>query len=158
MVVSTWYDLHRTLYLVMSIERWSAYILLSLIVLVATFNMLGSLSMVVIEKRRDIAVLKAMGLSPRRIVRLFMVEGMLIGTIGTFAGIGLGVVILYLQVHYQLFRLDPTVYIIPAIPVEIHIVDFLSVAAASLGLSTLAAYYPARRAAATEPAQALRWE
>lgn len=157
-VVSTWYDLHRTLYLVMRIERWSAYILLSLIVLVATFNMLGSLSMAVIEKRREIAVLKAMGMSAKRIVRLFMVEGVLIGAAGTLAGIGLGLLILYLQVHFQLFRLDTSIYIIPAIPVEIHFADFLTVALSSLGLSSLAAYYPARRAASTVPAQALRWE
>ena len=157
-LISTWYDLHRTLYSVMKIERWSAYILLSLIIVVATFNMLGSLTMGVIEKRRDIGVLKAMGMPPRRITRLFMFEGMLIGAAGTFFGIVLGLAVLFLQVNYQIFPLDTTVYIIPAIPVEIQLLDFLAIAASSLGLSFLAAYYPARRAAATLPSESLRWE
>ncbi len=156
--VSTWYDLHRTLYSVMQIERWSAYILLSLIIVVATFNMLGSLTMGVIEKRRDIGVLKAMGMTPRRITRLFMFEGMLIGIIGTLLGIAIGLFVLFLQVEFSIFPLDTTVYIIPAIPVEIHLADFLAIAASSLGLSFLAAYYPARRAAATLPSDSLRWE
>ncbi len=156
--VSTWYDLHRSLYNVMLIERWTAYVLLSLIILVATFNMLGSLTMGVIEKGRDIAVLKSMGMSTRSITRLFMVEGMMIGFIGTILGVLLGLFVLYLQIHYQLFRLDTSIYIIPAIPVEIRLTDFISIAAASMGLSFLAAYYPARRAASTLTAVALRWE
>ncbi len=158
LVISTWYDLHKSLYDVMKIERWSAFVLLSLIVIVATFNMLGSLTMTVIEKKRDIAILKAMGMVTKRIVRIFMVEGMLIGFLGTLAGMILGSVVLWLQVHYQLFPLDPTIYIIPAIPVEIRWADFLTVGFASLGLSFLAAYYPARRAAKSPPAEALRWE
>lgn len=157
-IVSTWYDLHRTLYLVMNIERWSAYILLSLIIAVATFNMLGSLTMVVIEKRRDIAVLKAMGMRSRGIVRMFMFEGMLIGIAGTTLGIVIGMVVLMLQIEFQIFPLDTTIYIIPAIPVEIRWTDFVSIIFASMTLSFLAAYYPARRAASTLPAEALRWE
>ena len=156
--ISTWYDLHRSLYTVMTVERWSWYLFLSLIVVVATFNMLGSLSMGVMEKRRDIAVLRSMGMSARSIIRVFMVEGMIIGILGTLLGVAIGLVVLYLQVHFQLFRLDTTIYIIPAIPVEIRWTDFLSISAVSLGLSFCAAYYPARRAASTLPAAALRWE
>ncbi|MDI6767485.1 MAG: ABC transporter permease [Bacteroidota bacterium] len=156
--VSTWYDLHKSLYSVMKIERWSAYILLSLIILVATFNMLGSLTMGVIEKQRDISVLKAMGMTSRNIVRLFMVEGVFIGVIGTVLGVIIGLVVLYLQIHYQFFPLDPTIYIIPAIPVEIRWTDFITIAFASLGLSSIAGYYPARRAASIQPAAGLRWE
>jgi lipoprotein-releasing system permease protein len=156
--VSTWYDLHRSLYTVMMIERWSAYVLLSLIIMVATFNMLGSLTMGVIEKRRDIAVLKSMGMTSSSIIRLFMVEGMIIGVIGTIVGVVIGLLVLWLQIHFQLFRLDTSIYIIPAIPVEIHWMDFVSISAASLGLSFLAAWYPARRAAETLSAVALRWE
>ncbi len=158
MIINTWYDLHKSLYDVMRIERWSAFILLALIILVATFNMLGSLTMTVMEKRRDIAILKAMGMVAERIVRVFMVEGMLIGFIGTIAGIILGGIVLWLQVHYSLFPLDPTIYIIPAIPVEVRWSDFLAIGAASLGLSFFAAYYPARRAARTLPSEILRWE
>ncbi len=156
--VSSWYDLHQSLYSVMNIERWSAYVLLCLIILVATFNMLGSLTMGVIEKRRDIGVLKAMGMTPKSIVRLFMAEGLLIGVIGTLLGMALGLGVLVLQIKYQIFPLDPTIYIIPAIPVEIRWSDFFSIALASIGLSFFAAYHPARRAAATLPTEVLRWE
>ncbi|MBI4811113.1 MAG: ABC transporter permease, partial [Ignavibacteriales bacterium] len=154
----TWYDLHQSLYSVMKIERWSAYILLSLIILIATFNMLGSLTMGVIEKQRDISVLKAMGMTPKNLIRLFMFEGLLIGIIGTVLGILIGLIVLYLQVHYQIFPLDTSIYIIPAIPVEIHWSDFIAISIASLGLSCLASYYPARRAALIQTAEGLRWE
>jgi lipoprotein-releasing system permease protein len=156
--VSTWYDLHRSLYTVMQVERWSAYILLSLIVAVATFNVLGSLTMSVIEKRRDIAVLRSCGLGRGSVVKIFLFEGLVTGAAGTAAGLLLGLAVIFLQQEFHLFPLDPTVYIIPAIPVEIRLWDFISVTAASMGLSTLAAFYPARRASMVEPAAALRWE
>lgn len=156
--ISTWYDLHKDLYSVMKIERWIAYILLCLIILVASFNMLGSLTMSVVEKRRDIGVLKSMGASTQSITRIFLFEGVLVGVLGTILGICLGLILLYLQLQYQLFSLDPTVYIIPAIPVEIHFGDFLSVSVASIVLSIIASYLPARRAARVIPVEAIRWE
>jgi lipoprotein-releasing system permease protein len=156
--VSTWYDLHETLYRVMKIERWSAYVLLTLIIVVATFNLLGSLTMGVIEKRRDVAILKSLGMASRTIIRLFMVEGILIGFAGTVIGAALGMLVVFLQAQFHLFPLDTSVYIIPAVPVEIHWWDLFSISAASIGLSYLASYYPAKRAAATLPADALRWE
>ena len=156
--ISSWYDLHRTLYFVMRMERWTAYILLCLIILVATFNMLGSLSMAVIEKRRDIGVLRALGLHGKGIINIFMLEGLLIGIAGTLFGFLLGLFVLYLQIHYQIFALDTNVFIIPAIPVKIEWGDFIVVALASMGLTFLAAFYPAYRAARTMPAESLRWE
>ncbi len=156
--ISTWYDLHRDLYSVMKIERWVAYLILCLIVGVATFNVLGSLTMGVIEKRRDIGILKSLGATKRSIMRVFMFEGLLVGTIGTFLGLFIGFVVCYLQITYQLFPLDPTVYIIPSIPVEIRWTDFLAVSGASMLLSTIASLYPAIRAAKLQPVEAIRWE
>ncbi len=156
--VSTWYDLHRSLYSVMRIERWSAYIILCLIVGVATFNVLGSLTMGVIEKRRDVGVLKALGSTRTSIMRVFMVEGLLVGTIGTFAGLILGYAVCLLQIRYSLFPLDTTVYIIPAIPIEFRLMDFFSVSLASMILSALASLFPAFRAAGLQPVEAIRWE
>jgi lipoprotein-releasing system permease protein len=156
--VSTWYDLHRDLYSVMKIERWSAYIILCLIVGVATFNVLGSLTMGVIEKRRDIGVLKALGATRASITRLFMFEGVLVGVIGTVAGMLIGSVVCYLQMEYQLFPLDPTIYIIPAIPVDVQASDFLAVGLASMFLSGMSSLYPAMRAARMIPIEAIRWE
>jgi lipoprotein-releasing system permease protein len=156
--VSTWYDLHRDLYSVMKIERWSAYIILCLIVGVATFNVLGSLTMGVIEKRRDIGVLKAIGATRQSITRLFMFEGILVGLLGTLMGAAIGLAVCWLQITYRLFPLDPTVYIIPALPVEVRWTDFVAVSLASMFLSTLASLYPARRAALLLPVEAIRWE
>ena len=156
--VSTWYDLHRDLYSVMKIERWTAYIILCLIVGVATFNVLGSLTMGIIEKRRDIGILKSLGATRTSIVRIFMFEGLLVGLLGTAAGVLIGVVVCLLQIRYSLFPLDPTVYIIPAIPVELRWTDFVAVVLASMTLSTLASLYPARRAARLLPVDSIRWE
>ncbi|HXG37832.1 MAG TPA: ABC transporter permease [Bacteroidota bacterium] len=156
--VLTWYDLHKDLYSVMKIERWGAYIILCLIVGVATFNMLGSLTMGVIEKRRDIGVLKALGATSRSVLRVFMFEGVFVGAIGTLLGMGIGLLVCYLQITYQLFPLDPNVYIIPAIPVDVRWSDFAAIGSASMALSSLAALYPARRAASLMPVEAIRWE
>lgn len=156
--VSTWYDLHKDLYSVMKIERWGAYLILCLIVGVATFNVLGSLTMGVMEKKRDIGILKSIGASHGSITRIFMFEGLLVGVIGTGLGLSIGLFVCYLQIHYQLFPLDPNVYIIPAIPVEVRWMDFIAVTLASMVLSTLASLYPARRAARLLPVAAIRWE
>jgi len=156
--VASWYDLHRDLYTVMRVERWTAYIILCLIIGVATFNMLGSLTMGVIEKRRDIGVLKAIGATKGSIVHIFMYEGLLVGFLGTMLGMALGAVVCYLQIHYQLFPLDPTVYIIPALPVDVQAADFWAVGIASMLLSSMASLYPALRAARMIPIEAIRWE
>lgn len=156
--VSTWYDLHKDLYSVMRIERWTAYLILCLIIGVASFNLLGSLTMSVIAKTRDIGILKTMGATNADIISVFRFEGLMVGVVGTVAGSLLGILVCYLQQRYHLFALDPTVYIIPAIPVEIHIIDFFSVATAALGLSYAATLYPSRRAASLLPAEAIRWE
>ena len=155
---STWYDLHRDLYSVMRIERWTAYLILCLIIGVASFNLLGSLTMSVIAKTRDIGILKTMGATNADITSVFRFEGLMVGVVGTVAGSLLGVLVCLLQQRYHLFALDPTVYIIPAIPVEVHIIDFFSVAIAALGLSYAATIYPSKRAAGLLPAEAIRWE
>jgi len=156
--VLTWYDLHRDLYSVMKVERWMAYIILCLIIGVASFNLLGSLTMAVVEKTRDIGILKSMGATDRSIVRIFMFEGIFVGVVGSMIGLLLGLLLVFLQREYHLFPLDPTVYIIPAIPVEVHLIDLLIVAVTAIGLCSLAALYPARRAARLVPVEAIRWE
>jgi lipoprotein-releasing system permease protein len=157
-LVSTWYDLHRDLYSVMRIERWTAYVILCLIIGVATFNVLGSLTMGVIEKRRDIGILKALGATRRSITRIFMLEGLLVGALGTVVGLAIGLVVCWAQIRFGIFPLDPTVYIIPAIPVEIRWTDIVAVVGASMTLTTWASFSPARRAARLLPVDAIRWE
>ena len=156
--INSWYDLHQDLYSVMMVERWTAYVILSLIIAVATFNIAGSLTMTVIEKKRDIGVLKAMGSTNGSIVRIFMLEGILIGIYGTIIGCILGLGICLMQVQFKLFPLDPTVYPIDSLPIDLRWTDFVFVSIAALLLSFLASLYPARRAAKQEPIQAIRWE
>lgn len=156
--VNTWYDLHSDLYSMMQIERWAAYIILSLIIAVATFNMLGSLSMSVIEKQKDIGVLRSMGARDKSVLRIFMFEGLLIGIIGTVTGSLIGLAITMAQHYYKLYPLDPTKYIIDALPVEIRITDFLAVAGMSLFLSFLASFYPAKKATKVSVIESIKWE
>ncbi len=156
--INTWYDFHKELYTVMQIERWVAYILLSLIIAVATFNILGSLSMSVIEKKRDIGILRSMGAKENSILKIFMYEGLMIGLIGTGLGVLLGYLICFLQIQYNIYPLDPTQYKIDSLPLEIRFWDFFVIAGASLFLSFIASLIPARRAAKVDALQAIKWE
>ncbi|MBK7228055.1 MAG: ABC transporter permease [Ignavibacteriales bacterium] len=156
--VNTWYDFHKELYSVMQIERWVAYILLSLIIAVATFNILGSLSMSVIEKKRDIGIMRSMGSQEKSILKIFMYEGLMIGVVGTLLGVILGYFICFLQLQYNIYPLDPTQYKIDSLPLEIRLSDFFYIAGVSLFLSLIASYIPAKRAAKVDALQAIKWE
>jgi lipoprotein-releasing system permease protein len=155
--VLTWYDLHRDLYSVMTVERWSAFILLAIIIAVAVFNILASLTMLVLEKRRDIGILRTMGLPARRVQRIFLLEGVWIGVIGVLAGLLIGLLVTWLQAEFGLFKLDAA-FIIPAIPVELRISDISLIVLATFGLCLLAAWYPALRARSVNIIDAVRWE
>ncbi len=156
--VQSWFDLHKDLYSMMLIERWAAYIILSLIIAVATFNVLGSLTMSVIEKKKDIGILRSMGIKEKSIVRIFMFEGMLVGFIGTITGIVLGLVVVLLQLKFKIYPLDSTRYIIDALPMELRIPDFIAVAGMSFILSAIASLYPASRALKIKIMDAIKWE
>jgi lipoprotein-releasing system permease protein len=155
--VQTWEDLHRDLYSVMAIERWSAFILLSLIVAVAVFNILASLTMLVIEKQRDIGILRTMGMTERGIRRAFLLQGFWIGLLGTLSGLAVGLAVAFLQQRYGLVRLD-SAFIVPSLPVEVRWTDVGIVVAATFLLCMAAASYPARRASRTQIIDAVRWE
>ncbi|MDH3268991.1 MAG: ABC transporter permease, partial [Ignavibacteria bacterium] len=156
--VETWYDFHQELYSVMQIERWTAYIILSLIIAVATFNILGSLSMSVIEKKRDIGILRSMGVTENSILKIFMFEGLLIGIIGTLLGVIIGYLICYIQINYNIYPLDPSQYKIDALPMEVRLSDFFFISGAAMILSFLASLFPAKRAAKVNPISAIKWE
>jgi lipoprotein-releasing system permease protein len=156
--VYTWFDFHKELYSVMQIERWTAYIILSLIIAVASFNILGSLSMSVIEKKRDIGILRSMGTEEKSILRIFMFEGLLIGIVGTVAGSILGYFICFLQLQFKIYPLDPTQYKMDALPLVLQVSDFFFIAGVSMLLAFLAALIPARRAAKVNQIEAIKWE
>jgi len=156
--VNTWYDFHQELYSVMQIERWTAYIILSLIIAVATFNILGSLSMSVIEKKRDIGILRSMGVTEKSVVKIFMFEGLLIGIIGTLLGLIFGYLVCYIQIKYNIYPLDPSQYKIDSLPIEVRFSDFFFISGVAMLLSFLASLYPAKRAAKVNPISAIKWE
>ncbi len=154
--VQTWYDLQRSLYDVMRLEKWGASLILILICVVAAFSIVGSLTMVVVEKKRDIGVLQAMGATSRDIRQLFLVQGGMIGLIGAGTGFVVGLGILFLQKHFQLVPLlGAESFVIESYPVSIHILDLVFILGVSFGLCLVAALYPAWRAARSEPSQAV---
>ena len=157
--VETWYDLQRSLYEVMRLEKWGASVVLLLISIVAAFNIVGSLTMVVIEKRRDVGVLRAMGVSGRDVQRIFLTEGALIGGLGAGIGFAVGLGLTLVQSYYAIVPLmGAESFLIDAYPVSIRILDLVLIGAVSLGLCVLAAVYPARRASAVEPALAVQMD
>jgi lipoprotein-releasing system permease protein len=156
--VNTWYDLHEDLYSVMKVERWTAFIILSLIIAVASFSIVGSLTMTVIEKRRDIGILKAMGTTNQSIIKIFMFEGVLIGIYGTIFGCLLGLGVCLAQIKFKMFPLDTNIYSIDALPIDLRYTDFIFVSLCAMFLAVTASLYPALRAARQEPIKAIRWE
>ncbi len=156
--IQTWYDLHTDLYNVMEIERWIAFVILIMIVAVASFSIFSALTLTVYEKRRDIGLLVALGAEPSQIRRIFLAQGLITGVTGVILGCIVGVAVVLAQQQFGFFRLDTSVYIIPALPVELHLLDFIAVSVGALLLVLVAAIFPSRRAAETLPAEALRWE
>jgi lipoprotein-releasing system permease protein len=155
--VQTWYDLQRSLYDVMRLEKWGASFVLALIIVVAAFNIVGSLTMIVIEKRRDLGALQAMGASRRDIRRIFLLEGALVGVIGSGVGLVLGLGLALAQQHFGLVPLaGAEAFIIDAYPVAVRWGDVALIVVVAVGLCAAASVYPAARASAVEPAQAVR--
>lgn len=155
--LSTWYDLQKPLYDVMYLEKWGSYFILMIIVLVAVLNILGSLTMIVLQKKRDIGVLMSLGMNRSQIRKIFRAQGIWIGLIGTGIGglVGLGLTIA--QKQFSLVKLSSS-FIIEAYPVSIQFSDILMVITGTMVLCLLASWYPAIRASGIEPADAVREE
>lgn len=151
-----WMQLNRNLFSALKLEKTMMFLLLVLITLVASFNIVGTLTMIVNEKQREIAILKAMGATPRAIMRIFMLNGVVIGLVGTGIGIPLGYTFLYLIQNYWTF--DASVYYISRIPVHILPLDVILVGASAILISFAATLYPSWQAAKLDPVSALRYE
>lgn len=145
--VQTRFEQNRSLYLVMQTEKWAVYAILCFIFIIAAFNMIGALSMLVIEKRKDITILKAMGARDGLIQRIFLAEGLLIA--GTGAGIGTLIALLVClgQQYFGWVKLGGGTFVVDAYPVNMHFTDFLLVWVTILIVSLLASWYPAYQAA-----------
>lgn len=143
------YQQNQGLYSVMQMEKWVIYILLSLILVVAAFTMIGSLTMLVLEKQKDIQVLKAMGASSGRIQGIFISEGFLLAGIGAGVGMALALLICWAQQKFELIKLEGGSFVINHYPVKLMWPDFLLVSATVVLVAFLASWLPARKAAAS---------
>lgn len=155
---TTWIDQNRELFRALKLEQVVTFIILALIVVIAALNILIALTMMVMEKSRDIAVLMSFGVSSAQVRRIFLFEGLLISVIGSVLGLIVGYTGSLLGAHYRFIPLDPSVYSISYLPFAPSITDGLIVLAVSLGLSLLATLYPSHSAASILPAEALRYE
>jgi lipoprotein-releasing system permease protein len=165
-VVTDWKTINATLFEALQVERVAMFFALSIIVLVAAFNILSSLVMLVRSKTRDIAILRTMGATRKSLLKIFVTTGSVVGMIGTFAGLALGFLVLLFR--QQIVRLiewvtgqnlwDPEIRFLTELPSKTDPVEVLMISTMAMGLSFLATLYPAWRAAGTDPVQVLRYE
>ena len=156
--VKTWMELNQTLFDALKLEKLTMSVILTLIVLVAAVNIVSTLIMMVIEKTRDIGILKSLGASNRSVRAIFIWQGMVIGLTGTLLGLAGAWVLVWLLDTYHFIRLPSTIYYLDHLPARIEWADWMLTAAAAAVISLLSTVYPARQAARLAPVEALRYE
>ncbi len=153
-----WTEMYFSLFAALKMERTAMFVILALIILVAAFNVVTALIMLVMEKTRDIAILKSMGATAKQIRKIFTVQGMLVGSIGTFGGLVLGLVLCFLLKHYEFIKLPPEIYLMNTLPVEVRPEYIILTVLVALLISFVATLYPSHQAAKMDPVEALRYE
>lgn len=164
--VTSWTDHHRNFFSALKMEKRMMGLLLFFIVVIAAFNIVATLVMVVVDKQSDIAILKTFGASPRQVMNIFIVQGSVIGMVGTLLGVLGGVVlalnveqvVAFIEAVFHVRFIDPNIYYISKLPSDLHWQDVLLVGGGSFLCSLLMTLYPAWRAYRTQPAEALRYE
>jgi lipoprotein-releasing system permease protein len=153
-----WAEMNRSLFSALWLEKIAVSLAIGLIVMVAALNIIASLILLVMEKSRDIAILKTMGASARSVTGIFIMQGLIIGIVGTTAGAAAGYALSYALDRYKVIRVPMDIYQVSHLPFTVLPIDFLTVVAVAIVVCFVATIYPSRQAAKLDPAQALRYE
>lgn len=153
-----WQKMHRSLFLALQMQKAVMFIILTLIILVAALGIASTLFMMVMRKTRDIAILKSMGANTRSVIQIFLLNGTLIGAVGTFLGTLAGLTLCELLKKYQFIKIPKDIYYLDTLPVQIQALDLLYIMGAALAISIVASLYPSWRAARLDPVEAIRYE
>ena len=154
----SWSTTNGALFSALELEKLAMYLILTLIVVVAAFNIVSTLVMVVVDRTREIGILKSMGMTDRMILRIFMIQGLSIGVIGTTVGTVLGLVIAWALDTFEIIKIPAEVYFVEKLPVSIHAADVGMIVGVSLLIAFLATIYPALQASRLQPVRAIRHE
>ena len=154
----TWIEMNRNLCSALKLEKIALFIILALIILVASFNIITSLIMTVMEKKKDIAILRAMGAKWQSIMKIFMTEGITIGVVGALFGFLFGYLACEVQRRFEVIKLPGDVYNMTALPVKISLVDMLLVVSVTMAICIVSTLYPSYKAAKIDPVETLRYE
>ncbi|MDI6729299.1 MAG: lipoprotein-releasing ABC transporter permease subunit [Thermodesulfovibrionales bacterium] len=153
-----WMQMNRNLFSALKLEKFAMFIILILIVLVASFNIVSTLMMNVMEKQKEIAILKAMGAKNQGIMMVFMIQGLLIGIIGTMIGVTGGYILGKIINNYEIIKLPADVYYLSKLPVKMKLIDFIAVSVSAIAISFFSTLYPSYYAAKLNPVEPLRYE
>ena len=153
-----WMRMNRNLFAALKLEKITMFVILTMIVLVGALNIINTLVMAVMEKRKEVAILRAMGAKAKSVMAIFMIQGVVVGILGTVAGLASGLLICHLLAKYKFISLPADVYYISTLPVQVQWADVVFVAVAAVLISLLATIYPSFRASKVNPVEALRYE
>jgi len=153
-----WKMMNKSLFSALKLEKVTMFIILTMIVLVGALNIISSLVMMVMEKARDIAILRTMGASPKNIMSIFIFQGLFVGLVGTFLGLVSGSFLCHILARYKFIKLPPDIYYITTLPVRMEWLDIVSIVLAAIIISFLATIYPSWQASKVNPVEALRYE